>query len=177
MSGYLQWIGFDKGDRVKEGTVLAIIDAPELQQQYAQAQSDYAIKQLTFERLSSLWQENHEVIAKQDVDVAEAAARGAKHLLEQRATMLAYTKVRAPFAGVITARFVDPGAMIQTAMTSETQASPLMTIMDTAQVRVYFNVPQEEAGLANAGMPDPSVVEPIPRTSLLRGLDSDNQCS
>src|SRR5258708_5449541 len=61
VSGYLQWIGFDKGDRVKEGTVLAVIDAPELQQQYAQAQSDYAIKQLTFERLTRVWQENHDV--------------------------------------------------------------------------------------------------------------------
>jgi RND family efflux transporter MFP subunit len=153
VSGYLQWIGFDKGDRVKEGAVLAVIDAPEFQQQYAQAQSDYAIKQLTFERLTRVWQENHDVIAKQDVDVAEAAARGAQHLLEQRATMLAYTKVRAPFAGVITARFVDPGALIQVATTSETQASPLVTIMDTAKVRVYFNVPQEEASLARPGCP------------------------
>src|SRR5262245_17402496 len=34
VSGYLQWIGFDKGDQVNEGTVLAVIDAPELQQQY-----------------------------------------------------------------------------------------------------------------------------------------------
>ncbi len=153
VSGYLQWIGFDKGDRVKEGTILAIVDAPELQQQYAQAQSDYAIKQLTFERLKRVWQENHDVIAKQDVDVAEAAARGTKHLLEQRATMLAYTKVRAPFAGLVTARFVDPGAMIQVATNSETQAAPLMTIMDTAKVRVYFSVPQEEAGLAKPGCP------------------------
>ncbi len=153
VSGYLQWIGFDKGDQVKEGTVLAVIDAPELQQQYDQAQSDYAIKRLTFERLTHVWQENHDVIAKQDVDVAEAAAHGAKHLLEQRATMLAYTKVRAPFAGVITARFVDPGALIQVATTSETQASPLMTIMDTSKVRVYLNVPQEEAGLATPGRP------------------------
>jgi RND family efflux transporter MFP subunit len=149
--GYLKWIGFDKGDWVKEGTVLAVIDAPEIQQQYEQAKSDYAIKKLTFERLSRVWQKNPDVIAKQDVDVAEAAANGAKHVLEQRAAMRDYTKVRAPFSGIITARFVDPGAMIQVATNSETQASPLFTLMDMAKVRVYFNVPQEEAAQAKLG--------------------------
>lgn len=151
--GYLKWIGFDKGDWVKEGTVLAVIDAPELQQQYEQTKSDYAIKKLTFERLSRVWQENPDVIAKQDVDVAEAASLSAKHVLEQRAAMLDYTKVRAPFSGVITARFVDPGAMIQIATNSETQAAPLFTMMDIAKVRVYFNVPQEEAVQAKPGCP------------------------
>jgi len=149
--GYLKWIGFDKGDWVKEGAVLAVIDAPEIQQQYEQAKSDYAIKKLTFERLSRVWQKNPDVIAKQDVDVAEAAASGAKHVLEQRAAMLDYTKVRAPFSGIITARFLDPGAMIQVATNSETQASPLFTVMDVAKVRVYFNVPQEEAAQAKPG--------------------------
>lgn len=151
--GYLKWIGFDKGDEVKQGTVLAIIDAPEIQQQDEQAKSEYAIKKLTFERLSNVWKENPDVIAKQDVDVAEAASIGAKHVLEQRATMLEYTKVRAPFSGVITARFVDPGAMIQVATSSETQASPLFTIMDLAKVRVYFNVSQEDVALAKPGCP------------------------
>lgn len=151
--GYLKWIGFDKGDEVKQGAVLAIIDAPEIQQQYEQAKSDYAIKELTFERLSQVWKDNPDVIAKQDVDVAEAAALGTKHIQEQRATMLDYTKVRAPFSGVITARFVDPGAMIQVATSSETQASPLFTIMDLAKVRIYFNVSQEDVALAKPGCP------------------------
>ena len=151
--GYLKWIGFDKGDSVQQGTVLAVIDAPEIQQQYEQAKSDYAIKKLTFERLSHVWKDNPDVIAKQDVDVAEAAALGAKHVLEQRATMIEYTKVHAPFSGVLTARFVDPGAMIQVATNSETQASPLFTIMDLAKVRVYFNVSQEDVALAKPGCP------------------------
>jgi len=151
--GYLKWIGFDKGDMVKAGTVLATIDAPEIQQQYEQAKSDYNIKKLTFARLSRVWRQNPHVIAKQDVDIAEAAAIGAQHVLEQRAALVDYTKVRAPFSGVITARFVDPGAMIQIATNSETQTSPLFTIMDVAKVRVYCNVPQEEAALAKPGRP------------------------
>lgn len=145
VSGYLKWIGPDKGDAVKKDQVLAIIDAPEVEEQYHQALSDYHIKQLTFERLIKVWKESPDVIAKQDVDVAEAAAQGAKHQVEQRAALRDYTKVRAPYAGIITARFADPGALIQIATASSAGAIPLFTIMDLDTVRIYTNVPQDDS--------------------------------
>ncbi|TLY39599.1 MAG: efflux RND transporter periplasmic adaptor subunit [Nitrospirae bacterium] len=151
--GYLTSMGFDKGDAVNKGQLLAVIDAPEVEQQYRQAEADYAIKRITSERLHNVWKENPDVIAKQDVDVAEAAAEGAKHLMNNRRTMLDYTKVYAPFSGVITARFADPGALIQSGSASATQAVPLYTIMDLETVRVYVSVPQEVALLAKAGVP------------------------
>jgi RND family efflux transporter MFP subunit len=150
--GYLTWMGVDKGDSVKKGQLLAVIDAPEVEQQYRQAEADHAIKRITAQRLKNVWQENPDVIAKQDVDVAEAAAEGAKHLRDNRHTMLDYTKVYAPFSGVITARFADPGALIQSAAVSATQAVPLYTLMDLDTVRVYVSVPQEVALLAKAGV-------------------------
>lgn len=145
VSGYLKWIGPDKGDAVKKDQILAIIDAPEVEEQYQQALSDFHIKKLTFERLAKVWKESPDVIAKQDVDVAEAAAQGAKHLVEQRMALRDYTKVRAPYAGIITARFVDPGALIQVATASSAGAIPLFTIMDLDTVRVYTNVPQDDS--------------------------------
>ena len=145
VSGYLKWIGPDKGDAVKKDQVLAIIDAPEVEEQYHQALSDYHIKKLTFERLAKVWKESPDVIAKQDVDVAEAAAQGAKHLVEQRMALRDYTKVRAPYAGIITARFADPGALIQIATASSAGAIPLFTIMDLDTVRIYTNVPQDDS--------------------------------
>jgi len=151
--GYLTSMGFDKGDWVKKGQLLAVIDAPEVEQQYRQAEADHAIKQITYQRLLSVWKENPDVIAKQDVDVAAAVAEGAKHMRDNRRTMLNYTKVYAPFAGVITARFADPGALIQSAAVSATQAVPLYTIMDLDTVRVYVSVPQEVSLLAKAGVP------------------------
>jgi RND family efflux transporter MFP subunit len=151
--GYLKWMGFDKGDSVKEGQLLATIDAPEVRQQYRQAEADHAIKQITYQRLHSVWKENPDVIAKQDVDVAAAAAEAARHLRDNRRTMLEYTKVHAPFTGIITARFADPGALIQSAAVSATQAVPLYTIMDLDKVRVYVSVPQEVSQLAKAGVP------------------------
>jgi RND family efflux transporter MFP subunit len=162
VSGYLKWIGFDKGDQVKKGQLLAVIDAPEVQDDYEQAEADYAIKKLTYERLLSVWKEKPDVIAKQDVDVAEAAAEGAKQLTERRRTFLEYTKVTAPFSGVITARFADPGALIQAATGSVTQATPLFTLMDMDPVRIYVSVPQESAMLAKPGVPTVLSVKELP---------------
>src|SRR5712692_12054276 len=108
VSGYLKTIHVDKGDSVRAGQVLAVIEDPELEERYQQAQSEYAIKKVTYERLSNVWKENPDVIAKQDVDLAEAAYLGAKHALEQLAAMLDYTKVRATYKGVVTARYDHP---------------------------------------------------------------------
>jgi membrane fusion protein, multidrug efflux system len=153
VSGYLKTIHVDKGDSVRAGQILAVIEDPELEERYQQARSEYAIKKVTYERLSNVWKENPDVIAKQDVDLAEAAYLGAKHALEQLAAMLDYTKVRAPYNGVVTARFVDPGALIQAATSSATQAVPLLTIMDTSILRFYVNVPQEDSQYVTKGTP------------------------
>ncbi|HEU4686476.1 MAG TPA: efflux RND transporter periplasmic adaptor subunit [Nitrospira sp.] len=153
ISGYVKWIGVDKGDAVKKGQLLAVTEAPEIEDQYKQAQADYEIKRVTYERYLSVWNENHDIIAKQDVDVARAAAESAKHLRDSRKSLLDYTKVYAPFDGIITARFADPGALIQAATGSSTQATPLFTIMDMEKVRIYVNVPQEAAEWAKPGIP------------------------
>jgi RND family efflux transporter MFP subunit len=154
VSGYLKWIGPDKGDWVRKNDVVAIIDAPEVEEQYHQAVADFKIKKLTYERLAEVWAENPDVIAKQDVDVAQATYEGAKHQMEQRQALRDYTKVRAPFAGIITARFADPGALIQVATSSATSAIPLFTLMDIETVRIYANVPQEDAHLVKPGSTD-----------------------
>jgi RND family efflux transporter MFP subunit len=150
--GYLKWMGADKGDMVKKGQLLAMLDAPEIEQQFQQADADYHIKQVTFERLQDVWRENSDVIAKQDVDVAEAAAKAARYLRDSRKSMLEYTKVFAPFNGIITARFADPGAFIPAAVGSATQTVPFFTIMNLDTVRVYVSVPQEAALLAKDGV-------------------------
>jgi RND family efflux transporter MFP subunit len=153
VSGYLLSMEADKGDRVKKGQLLAVIDAPEIREQYEQAEAQYAIKQVTARRLTNVWQANADVIAKQDVDLAEAEAKAARHMADSRRTMLNYTRVYAPFPGVITARFADPGALIQSAANSSTQTAPLFTLMDLGKVRVYASVPQEVAAFAKAGTP------------------------
>lgn len=162
VSGYLKWIGPDKGDQVKKDQVLAVIDAPEVEEQYQQAVADYKIKKITYERLTNVWKETPDVIAKQDVDLAEAAFQGARHLMEQRVVLRDYTKVRAPYEGTITARFADPGALIQVATSSSSGAIPLFTIMTLNTVRVYANVPQEDSPWAKVGTPAQLNVKELP---------------
>ncbi|HLZ33205.1 MAG TPA: efflux RND transporter periplasmic adaptor subunit [Nitrospira sp.] len=176
VSGYLKWIGPDKGDHVTTNQVVAIIDAPEVEEQYQQAAADYKIKKVTFERLNMVWKASPDVIAKQDVDVAEATYEGAKNLMQQRAVLRDYTKVRAPYDGIVTARFADPGALIQIATSSATNALPLFTIMDLNTVRIYANVPQDDSpwitpGKTNASLyvkelPDRSFKGTITRSTL-----------
>ncbi len=166
VSGYLKSIAVDKGDVVKAGQILAVIDDPELRERYHQAQSEYEIKKITYERLANVRKENPDVIAKQDVDVAEANYQGAKHALDQLASMLDYTKVRAPYDGIVTARFVDPGALIQAATSSATQAVPLFTIMDISTLRFYINVPQEDAPLVKKGTPVTIAISGLPEKTL-----------
>jgi len=194
VSGYLKWIGPDKGDTVKKDQVVAVIDAPEVEEQYQQAAADYKIKKITFERLNKVWKEAPDVIAKQDVDVAEAAFESAQNLMQQRAVLRDYTKVRAPYDGVVTARFADPGALIQVATSSATNAIPLFTVMDLNTVRVYANVPQDDSPWITPGktkasvlvkeLPDRSFTGTITRStlaldpstrSLLVELDLPNQ--
>jgi membrane fusion protein (multidrug efflux system) len=151
--GYLKSMNADKGDVVKKGQLLAVLDAPEIEQLFQQADADYQIKQVTFERMRNVWRENPDVIAKQDVDLAEAAAKATKHLRDSRLSMLEYTKVFAPFDGTVTARFADPGAFIPAATGSATQSIPFFTVMDLDTVRIYVSVPQEAALWANQGVP------------------------
>ncbi len=153
ISGYLKWIGVDKGDVVKEGERLAEIENPEVQELYEQAEADYRIKQLTADRLLAVWEENPDLIAKQEVDVALSVAATAGHVRNNQKVLYDYRMIYAPFAGVVTARFVDPGALIQTATSSATKNNPLVTVMNFDQVRIYFNIPEKFASLVKAGLP------------------------
>ncbi|MEP6887946.1 MAG: efflux RND transporter periplasmic adaptor subunit, partial [Nitrospirales bacterium] len=139
-----------------------VIDAPEVEEQYQQAVADYTIKKITHDRLANVWKETPDVIAKQDVDMAQAAFQGARHLMEQRVALRDYTKVRAPYDGTITARFADPGALIQVATSSSSGAIPLFTIMNLETVRVYANVPQEDTPWAKTGIPAVLTVKELP---------------
>ena len=174
--GYLKSMNADKGDVVKKGQLLAVLDAPEIEQQFQQADADYQIKQVTFERLRNVWRENPDVIAKQDVDLAEAAAKATKHLRDSRRSMLEYTKVFAPFDGTVTARFADPGAFIPAATGSATQSIPFFTVMDLDTIRIYVSVPQEAALWANQGVPAILTARELPGQDSRFQLNRETDC-
>jgi RND family efflux transporter MFP subunit len=154
VSGYVSQIPVDFGDRVKAGQLLAILEVPELKDELNQAkaaqqraEADYADAHTNYTRLASVVKDHPNLIAQQDLDNAEAKDRStqaataeAKAHVERYQTLLAYTRITAPFDGVITHRYVDQGALIQTGTASETQTLPLVRVSDNYRLRLDFPV-------------------------------------
>ncbi|HVO27171.1 MAG TPA: efflux RND transporter periplasmic adaptor subunit [Candidatus Margulisiibacteriota bacterium] len=150
IAGYLKSIEVDKGDRVKEGQILAVLESPEIDQQVANARANYQLQSVTNERNQTLVRQA--LIAQQVADESRSAMLQAKAMLDQLEATQAYKVIRAPFSGIVTARFVDPGVLIPQA-TTPSAGSPILTLATLSPVRVYANVPQSVAPLIQNGDP------------------------
>src|SRR5208282_6064915 len=115
IAGYMKTIRVDKGDRVKQGQVMAILESPELDQQVADARANYQITKLTDDRNWVLVKQG--VVAQQVADDSRAAMLQARAALESLVATQAYEVIKAPFTGIVTARYLDPGALIPKATT------------------------------------------------------------
>jgi RND family efflux transporter MFP subunit len=158
VSGYLRSINVDFGCSVKAGDLLATLEVPELQAELDQAlaaeqraEAAHVNASLNFARLKKVGESNPNLIAQQDIDTAQAqelgtaaAVTAAKADGEKYRTLLAYSRITAPFDGVITQRYVDPGALV-TAGSGE-KASPLLRISENQRLRLDFPVPVSYAG-------------------------------
>ena len=149
VSGYLSKVLVDKGDHVKAGQLLATIESQETDAQYNSARADLTNKQQIARRYDQLRRQN--AIALQQADQAQADARMAQATLEQYGTLKNYERLVAPFAGQVTARFADPGALVQNATTSQTAAQPVVTISDDTRLRIDAYVQQDVAPFVHEG--------------------------
>jgi len=154
VSGYVKDMNVDFGDRVKAGQVLATLEVPELEDELhnalavqQKAEADYKAAHLNYTRLATVAKEHPELVAEQDLDtaeakngMAEAAIAAAKADVGRYKTLKAYTIISAPFDGVITRRYVDPGALVQEARGSDTQSLSLLRISDNYHLRLDFPV-------------------------------------
>jgi RND family efflux transporter MFP subunit len=202
VNGYLKAWYFDIGARVKAGQLLADIETPEADRQLDQARADLATAQANYDlskttaaRYQALFKTDS--VAKQDVDdrvgdleakkaMVESATFNVRRLEETQH----FQKVYAPFDGVITARNIDTGALINAG--ANAPGRELFDIAATNQLRVYTNVPQVysrdvkpggSAGLTLAELPGRRFAGKIVRTSdsidpasrtLLTEVDVDN---
>jgi RND family efflux transporter MFP subunit len=149
VSGYMKEVLADRGDRVQAGQVLAVIESPEIDQQYNAAVTDLEHKRRNLLRSQDLFAKgNSTQVAmlqfETDARVAEANVKGLE-------TMKGYQIIRAPFAGRVTARYVDPGTLITNAQTNYVSALPIMTISDDSRLRVYCYVQQTDVPYVNVG--------------------------
>jgi RND family efflux transporter MFP subunit len=156
VSGYVREMKVDFGDRVKAGQLLARLEVPELRDELNQAiaaqqraEAEYADAHTNYTRLLGVVKEHPNLVAQQDLDNAEAkdestaAAIGmAKAEAGKYHTLLDYTQITAPFDGVITKRYADPGTLIQAGTASDTQSLPLVRVSDNYLLRLDFPVDQ-----------------------------------
>jgi membrane fusion protein (multidrug efflux system) len=149
VAGYLDAIYVDRGDRVHAGQRLAVIRQPELEHQLHQAQANYDLAKITFERLQDLHKKD--LVAKQDLDDSRTKYEVAKRTLDLQRTYLDYAQILAPFDGYVTKRYVDPGAFIPQATGMVSAVNTLLTIMDLSQVKALVNVPERDIGSVHIG--------------------------
>jgi RND family efflux transporter MFP subunit len=158
---------------VRAGQLLADIDAPDVDQQVAQARGVVAqtraareLAQANLVRWRALAVDS--AVTAQEVDQMQAAfdeavanLNSAEANLRRLAQLQEYERVVAPFAGVITARNVDPGALVGTAggvsgtLTAATGSAPgsLFTVAQTDTLSVYVTVPEDYAAAVAVGQP------------------------
>jgi len=151
VSGYLRRVLVDKGDAVSANQVLAVLESPELDQQYEAALADARNRRVNAQRFRALAAEN--ASSTQEAERYETDAAVGDANLKALETLKAYEIIRAPFAGRVTARYADPGALLQNATNAQTGALPVLTVAQTGRLRVYAYVDQHDAPLIAVGTP------------------------
>jgi RND family efflux transporter MFP subunit len=150
VNGYLKSWNKDIGAPVKADEVLASIEAPDLDQQLAQARATLAsakanhdIAAITAERNNTLVQ--RQTVSQQIADQTTADAEAKKAIMDASAAyvrqleaMQSFKQIVAPFDGIVTARNTDIGALIN----SGSAGQALFEISDLHRVRIYVQVPQ-----------------------------------
>ena len=155
-NGYIkEWL-VDIGDSVKKGQVLAILDAPELLHQLAQAKADYATAlaeqnnaQSMADRANKLMKMNSAAISREmveqrsrDAEAKTAATAAARANVNRLESLQSFTTLSAPFDGKVTSRSAQLGELV---VAGNSNAQPLFTISDTSLMRVFVRVPQNYA--------------------------------
>lgn len=154
LSGYIKDVRVNRGDRVTKGQIIAIIESPETVADLAAAQHSASIAKITRGRFETLAPSG--VVSDQDRDTAVANHQVAQANLERAHAILDYATIRAPFDGVVSARYVDPGALVPAATGSTQAALPVVDVSSTDTLRIFVYLGQETATFVHLG--DPATV-------------------
>lgn len=157
VSSFVKKIYVDVGSEVKEGQLLATMEAPELQSQLATAESKmksqeaiYIASKANYDRVVET-SKTPGTISQNDIDQADARQKSdyaqwdaAKAAYNEVAETLKYLEVRAPFDGVISSRNVNPGAYVGPA--GKGSELPMFTLQEQKHMRLVISVPEAYTG-------------------------------
>jgi RND family efflux transporter MFP subunit len=158
--------------RADAAVVRAKAEVTRAKDEQHRAESTYDIAHLSYQRLFAVSEKKPGLVAQQEIDeahskdlVAEAQVAAAKSALavaqeqvnvnlsdtHRVKTMMDYTRVTAPFTGVITRRYADTGSMIQAGTASQTQAMPLVKLSENSRLRLILPVPESAVPTVHIG--------------------------
>ncbi len=160
-------------------------DVARAQDELERVKSTHQLAELSYQRLNTVSQKRPGLVAQQEIDdargkdlVAEAQIAAANSALVSAQeqvhvnqadvarvkTMMDYTKVTAPFDGVITKRFADTGSMIQAGTASQTQAMPVVRLSQVQHLRLILPVPEKQTPSVHIGQAVDVMVPALNRT-------------
>ncbi len=160
VSGYLKSWTVDIGTKVKAGQLLAEIETPDLDQQLLQAKADLASAQANAALAASTakrWQSmlGSDSVSRQEADekagdftTKQAIAQAAQANVDRFQALKGFTRIVAPFDGIVTARSTDVGALINA---GSGVGPELFVVSDTRKLRVYVGLPQSYVSMVRRG--------------------------
>jgi RND family efflux transporter MFP subunit len=176
VSGYVKMWYKDYGAQVKQGDILAEINAPALDAQYAQAKADleserarYALADITAKRWVAL--RPNQAVSEQSISVkvAEAKAEAAKvKAVEQNVrnfeALIRFKAIVAPYDGVVTQRNINVGDYVNKEGTISTPGSisNLFTVADVSMMRLFVSVPESYGPFLQPGLTADVTVPQLP---------------
>ncbi len=153
VSGRVERVLVEVGDKVPAGATIVTITSVDQYQALTQAESQLAAAeanltaaQQEYDRVIRLVEQKLVPVAERDrvqanLDSAKAQQRSAKAAVARAQEQLSYTEVKAPYGGVVSARLVEPGELVQ-------PGTPLMSGFDPAELRIHVDLPAPYAAAA-----------------------------
>jgi membrane fusion protein (multidrug efflux system) len=138
VSGLLQTLYTDMGKTVRRDQLIALIDTSEAYQTMKQSEAAYYNAKVTESRTQTLFDKR--LASQQDLDNAQATLRSTQATFEANKVLLDYCRVRAPFSGYVTKRWLDPGSVVTSNPIVGNSNSTIFTIMDIDTVKIDINV-------------------------------------
>lgn len=172
IKGFVKKIHVDRGSVVKKGQLLAVLEAPEIMQQYLSAKSDeikydqeYIFAKQAYERLKKAAETGGAVAeieldkALSDLNSAKAAVEASKAQSGIPAQMNSYLRITAPFDGVVMERKVSDGALVGD------NTEELFTLAQTGKLRLTIAIPEKYSQSVHQGMKVKFTVNSLPGDS------------
>lgn len=149
-SGFVRSIRKDIGDRVKEGELIARLKNPELERKLQREEAQFNVKNSIYERLQSIYDKTPDLTTLEQVEVAQAEYESARAMLEATRQQLDFLQLKAPFNGIVSERYVDKGALVQSGLT-QANSQPIVELVETEKLRLNIYVPESDMAAVKEG--------------------------